>query len=86
MLGARVEKEQADIGLYQLRFGTSFMAASAAVGAMAVLIDLVPVGSALGASGGAAPTKHGRNVDHVALRVLPRDGEAILCRLREHGI
>ena len=53
---------------------------------MAVLIDLVPVGSALGASGGAAPTKHGRNVDHVALRVLPWDGEAILCRLPEHGI
>lgn len=73
VLGARLEKEQHDIGLYQLRVGTS-------------LIDLVPVESKLGAMGGAGPGREARNLDHVALRVLPWDGEAILAHLREHRI
>ena len=73
VLGARWEKKQESIGLYQLRIGTS-------------LIDLVPVGEKLGAMGGAPPAKEGRNVDHVCFRVLPWDGEAILAHLREHGI
>jgi catechol 2,3-dioxygenase-like lactoylglutathione lyase family enzyme len=73
VLGAKLEKEQEDIGLYQLRVGTS-------------LIDLVPVDSKLGQMGGAAPASQGRNVDHVAFRVLPWDGEAILRHLNGHGI
>jgi catechol 2,3-dioxygenase-like lactoylglutathione lyase family enzyme len=73
VLGAKLEKEQDDIGLYQLRAGTS-------------LIDLVPVDSKLGRMGGAAPAAEGRNLDHVAFRVLPWDGEAILAHLRSHGI
>jgi catechol 2,3-dioxygenase-like lactoylglutathione lyase family enzyme len=73
VLGARLEKAQEDIGLYQFRAGTS-------------LIDLVPVDGPLGRMGGAAPGKEGRNVDHVCFRVRPWDGEAILAHLRAHGI
>jgi catechol 2,3-dioxygenase-like lactoylglutathione lyase family enzyme len=73
VLGARWEKKQGEIGLYQLRVGTA-------------LIDLVPVDGKLGAMGGAAPGKEGRNVDHVCFRVFPWDGEAILGHLRQHGI
>lgn len=73
VLGARLEKAQEDIGLYQLRAGTS-------------LIDLVPVEGKLGRMGGAAPGREGRNVDHICFRVLPWDGEAILSHLRRHGI
>jgi glyoxylase I family protein len=58
VLGARWEKKQTHVGLYQLRVGTS-------------LIDLVPVDGKLGARGGAAPGTEGRNVDHVCYRVLP---------------
>jgi glyoxylase I family protein len=73
VLGARWEKKQDDIGLYQLRVGMA-------------LIDLVPVDGKLGAMGGAAPGREARNVDHVCFRVLPWDGEALLGHLREHGI
>jgi len=73
VLGARWEKKEDDIGLYQLRVGSS-------------LVDLVPVGGKLGAAGGAAPGSEGRNVDHVCFRVLPWDGEAILAHLAIHGI
>lgn len=73
VLGAKLEKEQEDIGLYQLRVGTS-------------LVDLVPVESKLGRMGGDAPGRGGRNLDHVALRLLPWNGEAILAHLNAHGI
>lgn len=73
VLGATVEKVQAEIGLYQLRAGTS-------------LIDLVPVDGALGRTGGAPAGKEGRNVDHVCFRVSPWDGDAILAHLARHGI
>lgn len=73
VLGARWEKKQERIGLYQLRLGSA-------------LVDLVPVDGELGRMGGAAPARDGRNVDHVCFRVLPWDGEAILGHLREHGI
>jgi glyoxylase I family protein len=73
VLGARWEKSQEDIGLYQLRVGTA-------------LIDLVPVDGKLGRMGGAAPGAEGRNVDHVCFRVLPWDGDAILGYLTDHGI
>ena len=73
VLGARWEKRQESIGLYQLRVGTA-------------LIDLVPVDGKLGRMGGAAPGHQGRNVDHVCFRVLPWDGEAILADLKARGI
>lgn len=73
VLGARWERRLEDIGLYQLRIGTS-------------LIDLVPVDSKLGRPGGGAPGAEGRNVDHVALRVLPWDADAIIDHLRSRGI
>ena len=73
VLGARLEKAQEPIGLYQLRAGTS-------------LIDLVPVHGPLGRQGGAPPGPEGRNLDHVCFRVSPWDGEAILDHLRGHGI
>src|SRR3546814_21009610 len=73
VLGARWEKKQEAVGLYQLRVGTA-------------LIDLVPVDGKLGRMGGAAPGAEGRNVDHVCYRVLPWDGEAIVAELNSHGI
>ena len=73
VLGARAEKQQPEIGLYQLRVGDA-------------LIDLVPVDGKLGRAGGAAPGAEGRNVDHICFRVLPWDGEAILAELDRHGI
>lgn len=73
VLGARFEKHQEAIGLYQLRVGDA-------------LIDLVPVDGELGAKGGAAPGVEGRNVDHICFRVLPWDGDAILKELEGHGI
>lgn len=73
VLGARWEKKQEDIGLYQIRVGSA-------------LIDLVPVDGKLGSAGGAAPGDGGRNVDHVCFRVLPWDGESILEHLNACGI
>ena len=73
VLGARFEKHQEAIGLYQLRVGTA-------------LIDLVPIDKKLGAMGGAAPGAEGRNVDHICFRVLPWNGEAVLAELKSHGI
>jgi glyoxylase I family protein len=73
ILGARLEKHQAEIGLYQLRIGDA-------------LVDIVPVSGRLGQAGGAAPGKEGRNVDHICFRVLPWDGEAIVMELKRHGL
>ena len=73
ILGATLEKVQPEIGLWQLRAGTS-------------LIDLVPIGGKLGRMDGAAPAGEGRNVDHVCFRVLPWDEAAILTHLAAHGI
>lgn len=73
VLGARWEKRQEKIGLYQLRIGSS-------------LIDLVPVDGELGRQGGAAPGREGRNVDHICFRVLPWDGDTVLAHLAAHGI
>jgi catechol 2,3-dioxygenase-like lactoylglutathione lyase family enzyme len=73
VLGATVEKVQAEIGLWQLRAGTS-------------LIDLVPLDGRLGRMGGAGPVREGRNVDHVCFRVLPWDEPAILSHLAGFGI
>ena len=73
VLGARWEKKQEQIGLYQLRLGTS-------------LLDLVPVDSKVGRMGGAPPGAEGRNVDHICFRVLPWDGQEVLAHLAANGI
>lgn len=73
VLGARVEKVQAHIGLHQLRAGTA-------------LIDLVSLDGELGRKGGAGPGPGGRNMDHVCLRIDPFDEAAIRAHLTAHGI
>jgi catechol 2,3-dioxygenase-like lactoylglutathione lyase family enzyme len=73
VLGCPVERRQDEIGLVQLRAGSS-------------LIDLVPVDGKIGMAGGAAPGREGRNVDHFCLRVEPFDAAAIRKHLQEHGV
>lgn len=72
-LGCPVEKRQDEIGLVQLRAGSS-------------LIDLVPLDGKLGRMGGAAPGREGRNMDHFCLRVEPFDAAAIHSHLAAHGV
>lgn len=73
LLGCTIEKEQPAIGLTQLRAGRS-------------LIDLVTLAGPLGRLGGAGPMDEGRNMDHVALAVVPFDEEAIRAHLALQGI
>lgn len=73
VLGCVVERRNDDIGLVQLRAGRS-------------LIDLVPVGGKLGQSGGAAPGREGRNLDHFCLRIEPFDEPAIRTELTRLGV
>ena len=73
VLGCTFEREQAEIGLLQLRAGAS-------------LIDLVDVNGKLGRKGGAAPAAEARNVDHFCLQVDAWDKEAILAHLRTHAV
>ena len=73
VLGCGVERRQDDIGLVQLRTGRA-------------LIDLVPVQSALGRAGGAAPGKEGRNLDHFCVRIEPFDEAGIRRHLQAHGV
>ena len=72
-LGCIVERRQEALGLVQLRAGRS-------------LLDLVPVTGKLGAAGGAAPGREGRNLDHFCFRVEPFDEAAIRRQLQAHGI
>lgn len=73
VLGCFLEREQAAIGLWQMRAGEA-------------LIDLVTVDGELGRRGGAGPGTEGRNVDHVCLRVDPWDEAAIRAHLARHAI
>ena len=72
-LGCNLEKTQEEIGLYQLRAGSS-------------LIDLVSVDGTLGRMGGAAPGKEARNLDHFCLSIENFNEEAIRAHLNAHGI
>lgn len=72
VLGCRIEREQRELGLVQLRAGAS-------------LIDLVEVAGSLGRAGGAAPGAEGRNLEHFCLRVEPFDVEAIRRELEARG-
>ncbi|HTT99194.1 MAG TPA: VOC family protein [Rhizomicrobium sp.] len=73
VLGCTLERHQENIGLWQLRAGTS-------------LIDLVNVDGVIGQRGGAAPGKEARNMDHVALAIRPFDRAAIGAHLAAHNI
>jgi catechol 2,3-dioxygenase-like lactoylglutathione lyase family enzyme len=73
VLDGRVERRLDALGLVQVRLGAS-------------LIDLVPVDSALGKLGGAAPGPQGRNLDHFAIRIAPFDEAALRAHLTAHGV
>ena len=73
VLGCREVRRQDEIGLVQLCAGSS-------------MVDLIPIAGKLGAAGGAAPGKEGRNVDHFCFRVEPFDEAAIRAHLAAHGI
>jgi catechol-2,3-dioxygenase len=73
ILGACLIKENTEIGLYHLSVGSS-------------MIDLVPVDGKLGLRGGAPPDREGRNVDHIAIKIAPFDGEKIRKYLAGQGI
>ncbi len=73
ILGACLIKENAEIGLYHLSVGSS-------------MIDLVPVDGKLGLQGGAPPDREGRNVDHIAIKIAPFDGQKIRKYLAGQGI
>jgi glyoxylase I family protein len=73
VLGCRLERGPGEIGLAQLRAGSS-------------LIDLVDAQGPLGKKGGAAPDGKANNMDHLCLRVYPWDSEAVLAQLRHHGV
>lgn len=64
VLGCTLERQETDLGLYQLRAGNS-------------LIDLVPVDQPLGQQGGKAPQAEGHNMDHLCLRIEPFDAAAL---------
>lgn len=73
VLGCSVEKQNDELGLIQLRAGSS-------------LIDLLRVDGKLGLRDGAASGGQDHNVDHVCLRVENFDQEAILAHLRAHQV
>ena len=74
VLGLPIERElPPEIGLVQLRAG-------------AALVDLVPVGGAIGRQGGAAAGEEGRNMDHFCLQVEPFEEEALRAHLAKHGV
>ena len=73
VIGCDLERRVDEIGLIQLRAGSS-------------LIDLVPVDGTLGRMGGAAPGAEGRNMDHLCLRVEPFDEAALRAHLTAQGV
>lgn len=72
VLGCTLERRQEELGLYQVRAGNS-------------LIDFVSVDGKLGRTGGAAPGREGRNLDHFCLRIEPFDGDALRAWLVSRG-
>ena len=72
VIGCSLEKIQEEIGLYQLRAGSS-------------LIDIISVDGKLGKIGGSAPGQEGRNLDHFCLRIDPFDADEITQYLKGKG-
>lgn len=73
VLGCPVEKRRDDLGLVHMRAGST-------------LIDLISVDGKLGRQGGAAPSREGRNMDHLCLRVEPFEEDALRSHLRSHAV
>jgi len=73
VLGCREERVIEDLGLYQLRCGSS-------------LIDLVDLASPLGKAGGAGPGSDARNMDHFAVTLANFDEEKIRAHLALYGV
>lgn len=72
-LGCEVERRVDELGLIQLRAGSS-------------LIDLVDLNGQLGRAGGDAPDRSRQNVDHFALTLDRFDAEAISSHLAQFGV
>ncbi len=72
ILGCHVEREQATLGLTQIRAGRS-------------LIDLVTIDGKLGRMG-AAPGKEGRNLDHFCVTIEGYDEAGLRAYLGAHGV
>src|ERR1700746_2841875 len=70
LLGCRIEREQPELGLTQLRAGSS-------------LIDLVTLAGPLRAG---EPPGAGRNLEHFCLRITPFDEPALITWLTARGI
>jgi len=73
VLGCTLERREDGLGLVQLRAGRS-------------LIDLVTLDGPLGAAGGAAPGREGRNVDHFCVRVEAFDEASLRRELAAAGV
>ncbi len=73
VVGCTLERQETDLGLYQLRAGNS-------------LIDLVPVDQPLGQQGGKAPQAEGYNMDHLCLRIEPFDAAALQLHFQSKGV
>ena len=65
---------------YRPEFGMSHLRAGSS------MVDLIEVEGFLGKSGGRAPDKQGRNMDHLCFRVEPFDQDAIVAHLGKHNI
>jgi glyoxylase I family protein len=72
-LGCTLEREQKELGLYQLRAGDA-------------LIDLVTLDGKIGRSRGAGPGPQGRNLDHFCLRIEPFDLDALRRHFADCGV
>lgn len=72
ILGCKLEREVADLGLYQLRVGRQ-------------VIDLVDIQGPLGGDG-EAPDQCKANMDHFCLLVSPFEAEAVGAYLRKNGV
>lgn len=74
VLGCSVERKLSpEFGLVQLRAGNS-------------LIDIVSVEGKIGRSGGSAPGREGRNMDHFCVRLEGFDEAAIRAHLSRFGV
>lgn len=73
VLGCKLERGPGDLGLAQLRAGTS-------------LIDLVDAAGELGRKAGAAPDHRAPNMDHFCVQVQPWDVDAIRAHLDAHAV
>lgn len=73
ILGCTLEREQPELGLFQLRAGRS-------------LVDFVTAEGPLGRQGGTAPGAGGRNLDHLCFRVEPFDPEYLRANLAALGV